>query len=682
MIAGGLLLVAAGLTAIAAPRRAPRRPALGWRLAHGAGWLAAVPVFALLAVMPFAMALLATHAPRWAIQESSLGIPHQEVAIETADGRELSGWYVPSRNRTAVLLSHGSGGSRERVAAHVRMLARHGYGVLALDNPGNGESEGHSNGLGYNAQPAVDAAIGWLARRPDVDPRRIAGFGSSLGAEVLLEAAAREPRLRAVVADGPTRPMDGRRVGDPALPERLFGAISLQAVRGDLGHARGAVADRDHAAHRAPSGAADRRRRRSAGRDPRQPRLPRRRRPHHAALGAPGRRPHRRPAHPPRRVRAADHRVPRPGPRAQGDPMTILRYALLVGAPLAFSVLLWFHPMIGDYEGLQDVTTRFQVVHIGMVLALPLLAIGIHGLLDGLRGRAAAVGRFALVPFVAFYVPYVAFEGIALGVLGEQLNGLPAAQRDAVAPGMVEDFARNPILGEPGVFWAVGSARADRRHGLDRAGLPPCRRAADAPGPARPVGADRHARPAARPDRMGLLRRGRLDGAAGAPQPRSRSRPPWPREARSMRRSPGLFVAGVGAIALHVLDDNFVQPQPGTAAGDHLVSGLVPLAVLAFAAWAYPRLRGGRRGALALVLGAFGIVAGIEAVHYTSQGRRVRRRLHRAALDPGRAGCCSASAPRRCGGPAAGTAAARGATCAARCSRSRAPSSACSSSLR
>jgi len=235
MIAGGLLLIGAGLTAIAAPRRAPRRPALGWRLAHGAGWLAAVPVFALFAVMPFTMALRVTHAPRWAIQESSLGIPHQEVTIETADGRELAAWYVPSRNRTAVLLSHGSGGSRERVVAHARMLARHGYGVLALDNPGNGESDGHSNGLGYNAQPGVDAALRWLTRRPDVDPQRIAGFGVSLGAEVLVEAAARTPRLRAVVADGPTRPMDGERVSDPAVPERVFGAVWLQAVRGVSG---------------------------------------------------------------------------------------------------------------------------------------------------------------------------------------------------------------------------------------------------------------------------------------------------------------------------------------------------------------------------------------------------------------------------------------------------------------
>ena len=192
-------------------------------------------MIALCGVMPLLYGLMVTHAPRWEIQEASLGIPHEEVAIETADGRELSAWYVPSRNRTAVLLSHGSGGSRERVAPHVRMLARHGYGVLALDNPGNGESQGHSNGLGDNAQPGVDAALRWLSRRPDVDPERIAGFGSSLGAEVLLEAAARDPRLRAVVGDGPARPRDAQQIADPALPERVFAELGLHVVRGVSG---------------------------------------------------------------------------------------------------------------------------------------------------------------------------------------------------------------------------------------------------------------------------------------------------------------------------------------------------------------------------------------------------------------------------------------------------------------
>jgi hypothetical protein len=89
--------------------------------------------------------------------------------------------------------------------------------------------------------------------------------------------------------------------------------------------------------------------------------------------------------------------------------------------------------------------------------------------------------------------------------------------------------------------------------------------------------------------------------------------------ARALRRESGLFVLGVAVIALHVLDDSFLQPSPGTSPADHLVSGLVPLAVLALAAWAYPRLRGGRRGALALVFGVFGIVAGVEAVHYTAK---------------------------------------------------------------
>jgi hypothetical protein len=137
--------------------------------------------------------------------------------------------------------------------------------------------------------------------------------------------------------------------------------------------------------------------------------------------------------------------------------MTFRYASLLVGAPIAFSLLLWLHPVVSDYETLKDATTRFQLVHIAMVLVLPLLALGRYLLLDGLGGRAAATARASLIVFVIFYVPYVAFEGIGLGVLGQELNGLDATQRDAVAPGLVEDVATNPILGEPGVFWVVGS---------------------------------------------------------------------------------------------------------------------------------------------------------------------------------------------------------------------------------
>lgn len=134
-----------------------------------------------------------------------------------------------------------------------------------------------------------------------------------------------------------------------------------------------------------------------------------------------------------------------------------VRTAFLVGAPVAFSALLWLHPMVGDWEGLREATTRFQTVHVGMVLTFCLIAVGMNVLLEGLQGRAAAVARVALIPFAAFYIPYLAFEGFAIGALGQELNGLPAGERDAVAAGLIEDLARNPIMGEPGIFWIVGS---------------------------------------------------------------------------------------------------------------------------------------------------------------------------------------------------------------------------------
>ncbi len=39
------------------------------------------------------------------------------------------------------------------------------------------------------------------------------------------------------------------------------------------------------------------------------------------------------------------------------------------------------------------------------------------------------------------------------------------------------------------------------------------------------------------------------------------------------RSQSGLVVLALAAVAVHVLDDNYLQPQPGTSAGDHLSLG-------------------------------------------------------------------------------------------------------------
>ena len=73
-------------------------------------------------------------------------------------------------------------------------------------------------------------------------------------------------------------------------------------------------------------------------------------------------------------------------------------------------------------------------------------------------------------------------------------------------------------------------------------------------------------------------------------------------------------------IGLHVVDDRFLQPEPGRAATDHLVSGLVPLALIVAAAVWYPSLRPGLRALVALLVGYFGVLAGTEAVYYAANG--------------------------------------------------------------
>lgn len=88
----------------------------------------------------------------------------------------------------------------------------------------------------------------------------------------------------------------------------------------------------------------------------------------------------------------------------------------------------------------------------------------------------------------------------------------------------------------------------------------------------------------------------------------------------SRRTEAGLARLALGIAALHVADDNFIQPQPGTSAGDHLVGGLVQTALLVLAAWAYPRLRPGARGILAIGFGLFTVVMGAgEAGYYTRE---------------------------------------------------------------
>ena len=93
---------------------------------------------------------------------ANLGADYERVTFTTSDGLKLSGWYVPSRNRAAVIAFSGRNGPQ----AQTRMLVRHGYGVLLFDRRGSGESEGDPNGFGWEGEKDITAALAFLKRRP------------------------------------------------------------------------------------------------------------------------------------------------------------------------------------------------------------------------------------------------------------------------------------------------------------------------------------------------------------------------------------------------------------------------------------------------------------------------------------------------------------------------------------
>jgi hypothetical protein len=160
---------------------------------------ALVAVAALVAVyfvvVPVCVAVLATHRPRGEVVAADLGRPHRDITLRTSDGLELAAWWVPSRNGASVILFPRRGGSVD----HARLLARRGYGVLSVDARGYDGSEGDPNAYGWKTTRDIDAAVDFLRART---PGRIGGLGLSVGGEQMLEAAAGNAGLRAVVSEG------------------------------------------------------------------------------------------------------------------------------------------------------------------------------------------------------------------------------------------------------------------------------------------------------------------------------------------------------------------------------------------------------------------------------------------------------------------------------------------------
>ncbi len=156
-----------------------------------------------------------------------VGLPSQSawddeprrVEFTTSDGVQIVGdFYLPKKpveKLPAVILLHMYDSNRRAWDTLAPELQKAGLAVLAIDLRGHGESIQPANlqletkaknrdaKLFQNMWKDVEAAYRWLARRPEVDPSRLAIVGASVGCSVALDYAARDKSIDLLVLLSP-----------------------------------------------------------------------------------------------------------------------------------------------------------------------------------------------------------------------------------------------------------------------------------------------------------------------------------------------------------------------------------------------------------------------------------------------------------------------------------------------
>lgn len=144
-------------------------------------------------------------------------------------GEHCAAWLTRpdgEKPHPVVLLVHGGGATHDMgLPAYERAFSEAGLAVLAFEFRHLGSSDGEPRGLMSPRRylEDVESALAFARNHPELDPARIALWGTSFGASHVVATAAKHPELAAAVVQCPV--FSGRRIALAAGPRALLGFI-------------------------------------------------------------------------------------------------------------------------------------------------------------------------------------------------------------------------------------------------------------------------------------------------------------------------------------------------------------------------------------------------------------------------------------------------------------------------
>ena len=158
-----------------------------------------------------------------------LGLDFEDVVFKSADGLDLSGWYIPAKNsKHTILFCHGNGGNMAHRLDSINIFHNLRLNCFIFDYRGYGHSLGKPGEEGTYTDAM--AAYKWLIEEKKIPAKNIIIFGRSLGGSIAAQLASKVEAGALIVESAFTSYVDIGKEYYPYMPVRWFARFGYKTI--------------------------------------------------------------------------------------------------------------------------------------------------------------------------------------------------------------------------------------------------------------------------------------------------------------------------------------------------------------------------------------------------------------------------------------------------------------------